>query len=108
STSMFHSSKIKLVILIIKYWEKHVNIHAVVSCALLSFDTSALTMFDEKIKAAHLWFRKFAADYAFSWGISKSDDMPLIVNEVTQEWSSFIGRSPGSCFDQMDDDIAQL
>lgn len=36
------------------------------------------------------------------------NELPLVVNKVTEEWSNFLGRVPGSCFDQLDDDVAQL
>jgi hypothetical protein len=108
STSIFHSSQAAIVNIIMRLWEKHINVEATVCCALLSFDAAADTIFEDKIPAAHRWFRKFAADYALYWKITTLDELPLVVNKVTEEWSNFLGRVPGSCFDQLDDDVAQL
>ncbi len=108
STSIFHSSQSAIVNIIMKLWEKHINIEATVCCALLSFDGAADAIFDARIPAAHRWFRKFAADYAVYWKITTLEELPLVANKVTEEWSNFMGRVPGSCFDQLDDDIAQL
>ena len=61
ATSLFHSSREAIVLIILEMWEKHINIDAVIACAQLSFDSSVDDIFPDKTQEArcntpvHFW-----------------------------------------------------
>lgn len=110
STSIFHGSMDAIKTIIIDLWEKHINIDAVVVCAQLSFDGSVEVIFPLKLQSARLWFLEFAAQNALYWHIADSSEESLaeVKGTALREWSSFLGRTPGTCFDHLDTDIEDL
>jgi hypothetical protein len=108
--SIFHPSKEAIINIILDLWEKHINIDAIVACAQLSFDSSVEDIFPDKIQGARHWFLDFAAYYALYWHIADSADadFALVRRTALREWSAFLGRTPGSCFDHLDIDIEEL
>jgi hypothetical protein len=108
--NLFHSSKEAIIHIILDLWEKHINIDAVIACAQLSFDSSADDIFPDKIQDARRWFLDFAAQYALYWRIADSDDadFALVKRTALREWSAFLGRTQGTCFDHLDIDIEEL
>ncbi len=106
--SFFHPSKEDITNIIIDMWEKHINLDAIVICAQLSFDSSMDAVFPDKILQAQRWFQEFAAKYAVFWHISEKTDIVEVRKLVLAEWSDFVGRSMGTCFDRLDDDVASL
>jgi hypothetical protein len=109
-SSLFHSSKAAIINIILDLWEKHINIEAVVICAQLSFDSSVDDIFPDKIQDARRWFIDFAAQYALYWHIADSSDADLasVKRSALREWSNFLGRTQGTCFDRVDSDIEDL
>jgi hypothetical protein len=109
-SSLFHSSKDAIINIILDLWEKHINIDAVIVCAQLSFDSSADDIFPDKIQDARRWFIDFAAQYALYWHIADSSDADLasVKRSALREWSNFLGRTQGTCFDRLDSDIEDL
>ena len=91
-------------------WEKHINIDAVITCAQLSFDSSVDDIFPDKVQDARRWFLDFAANYALYWHIADSADTDIaqVRRIALREWSAFLGRTQGTCFDRLDIDIEEL
>jgi hypothetical protein len=108
--NLFHSSKEAIIDIIIDLWEKHININAVIACAQLSFDSSVDDIFPDKIQDARHWFIDFAAQYALYWHIADSTDadFALVRRSALREWSAFLGRTQGTCFDHLDIDVEEL
>jgi hypothetical protein len=108
-TSIFQPAKDDVINIIIDMWEKHINLDAIIICAQLSFDSATDAIFQQdQLVAAERWFLDFAAKYAVYWQLSTASNMQQARNDALLEWSNFIGRSAGSCFDQLDDEIAAL
>jgi hypothetical protein len=108
STNPFHASKDAILGVIINLWEEHVNLDSIVICAQLSFDKNVDVIFPNNIQSARRWFLDFAAKYAVFWQLSPSTESAHVEADALAEWSAFLGRTPGSCFDHMDTDINTL
>jgi Protein of unknown function (DUF 659)/hAT family C-terminal dimerisation region len=107
-TSPFHAAKDDLAILILDLWEKHINLNAVVCCAILSFDESVYTNFQNKIYTAEQWFFDFAVKYAQAWNLSSTIDTDQLRRQVKSQWSDFNGRAAGSNFCNITTDVADF
>jgi hypothetical protein len=108
STSVFYAAKNDITTMIIDLWEKHVNVNAVICCAILSFDPSVNAMFENQIYAAEQWFFDFATKYAQAWTLSSTTDIDQLRRQVKSQWSDFNARAAGSNFCNMSTDIADF
>ena len=108
STSPFHDAKDKITNVVVGVWEKHVCWDAIIITAHLSFDTTVDAAFTEKMSAARRWFTDWAAEYAVYWSLSAATTLTEARNSTTLEWSRYVSRAPGSCFDQLDNDVAAI
>ena len=61
-----------------------------------------------KMSAARRWFTDWAAEYAVYWSLSAATTLTEARNTTTLEWSRYVSRAPGSCFDQLDNDVAAI
>jgi hypothetical protein len=107
-TSMFYLAKDDVTNVIIDMWEKHININAIICCAILSFDSSVKEMFDKQIHAAELWFFNFSAKYAQAWTLSTTTDYEQLRREVKSQWANFTARASDSNFCTLASDIDDL
>ena len=108
ATSCFYAVKDKIVDIIRGHWQKHVNLDAVVISAQLSFDASVTSALPEHVDTARHWFLSFAAQYAWYYNLTTHSSIEQIKMEAMDEWSNFLGRTPGSCFQHLSDEVAML
>lgn len=94
ASSFLHECKDDVVTAIVDRWERHINLDAIVMCALLSFDRVATVMFEDSLNDAREWFLKFATDYAMYWHISKQTERVQVRQEALANLSDFLGRVP--------------
>jgi hypothetical protein len=80
----------------------HVNVSAVIMCAVFSFDDEYKTHFtSDVLTTAHLWFTRWATQFLAYYKLSDTDDISLIEVKVFQQYADFIGRQ--GAFRPMDD-----
>jgi hAT family C-terminal dimerisation region len=117
TSSCFYPVRDTITKAISTYWNKHVNIEAVVMSALLSFDLSVNTAFPDKLDAARIWFVEFAAQYAWHYNLTEQPSIEQVRSHSLDEWARFLARapspaklggSPGVGFTRIDDDVAML
>ena len=106
--SAFHPAKDSITNVIIGVWEKHVCWDAIIITAALSFDPTVDDAFPDKLSAARRWFTEWAAEYAVYWTLSAATTVVDARSTATHEWSQYVSRSPGSCFSQLDADVAEI
>lgn len=106
TTSIFHAGKDDVTNIIIDMWEKHININAIISCAILSFDTQLDTALEARTSEAEEWFWDFAAKYAMAWNISLATDYDELRRLAKSQWGEFEARAATSSFRRLDKDIA--
>ena len=106
STSLFYTARDDIATIIINMWEKHINLHAIVCCAILSFDSSVDVQFTVmQIHAAEQWFFGFAAKYAQYWTLGSTNDYEALRREVKLEWANFKARAAETNFCSLSSDI---
>ena len=108
ASSPFHAAKDSITNVIIGVWEKHVSWEAIIITAHLSFDSTVDTAFADKVNGARRWFTDWAAKYASYWELSGTTDESECRSAATNDWSQYMSRAPGSSFEQLDKDIAEL
>ena len=107
-SSCFYSAKDELHNLVIAVFDKHVDMDLVIACALLSFDPHTVTLFPTRLAGARERFISFAAKYALYWCISSASTFDEAVNQVFAEWTAWTARTPGSTFENMDEEVSRL
>ena len=109
SSSVFYPVRHDIIDIILDMWEKHININAIICCAILSFDPSVSTTFTpSQIHTAEQWFFSFAAKYAQAWTLSTTIDYERLRREVKSQWGNFMARAAGSTFSTFSSDIEDL
>lgn len=108
STSCFYSAKDDLHNLVIAVFDKHVDMDLVIACALLSFDPHTASLFPSRLKNAREAFIKFAAEYSLYWNISSASTLDEARNQAFAEWTDWTARTPGSDFEDMDEEVTRL
>ena len=107
-SSPFHAAKASITNVIVGVWEKHVSWDAIIITAHLSFDPTVDAAFADKVNCARRWFTEWAAQYAMFWTLSDAASLAEARSTATLEWSHYMSRAPGSCFEQLDSDIADI
>ena len=107
-SSPFHGAVSAISHVITGVWEKHVNWDAIITTAQLSFDSTVDEAFADKLMTARRWFTQWAAEYAVYWTLSAATTVAEARSMATLEWSHFLSRAPGSCFEHMEADIADI
>ncbi len=106
TTSIFFHAKYDIVNIIVDMWEKHINMNAVICCAILSFDTKLDRGLEERTGEAEEWFWDFAAKYSMAWNLSFSSNYDELRRLAKSEWGEFEARAATSSFRRLDKDIA--
>lgn len=106
--SCFFPSKDEIHNLVIAVFDKHVDMDLVIACALLSFDPHATTLFPSRLKAAREAFINFAAQYSLYWNLSSASTLDEARNQAFAEWTAWTARTPGSDFEDMDEEVNRL
>lgn len=106
TTSIFFDAKYDIGNIIMDMWEKHINMNAVICCAILSFDTKLDRGLEERTGEAEEWFWDFAAKYSIAWNLSDSSNYDELRRLAKSEWGEFGARSATSMFRRLDRDIA--
>ena len=105
-TSIFYSVKDDVTNIIINMWEKHVNIKAIISCAILSFDAELDPALEPMTSEAEEWLWDFAAKYSLAWNLSLSSNYDDLRRMAKSQWGEFTVRAAESTFRRLDKDIA--
>jgi hypothetical protein len=93
--------------IILQYWMRHINISAVLSCAVMSFDRSYLSQFSaEQQTAARHWFIDFGVSYISYYHLSDEDNKDSIRMVLLAQYSLFTGRA--GIFSALDKDIDSM
>ena len=72
----------------------HVNISAVIMCAVFSFDDEYKTHFTATaLTAANTWFTKWATQFVAYYKLSETDNTDSIEVLIFQQYADFIGRT---------------
>lgn len=108
ATSAFYAAKDSITNVIVGVWEKHVSMDAVIISAHLSFDPTIDAAFASKLSTSRRWFTDWAAEYAAYWSLSTTASLTDARSAATLEWSQYLSRAPGSCFEQLDNDVVQI
>ena len=104
-TSIFYAAKDDVTNIIINMWEKHINANAIITSAILSFDSKLDGALEERASEAEEWFWDFAAKYSMAWNLSLSTNYDELRRSAKSQWGESEARSATSSFRRLDKDI---
>ena len=81
-------------------WNKHVNLDAVILCALFNFNGGYSFFPPEQRSSANDWFFDWGTLFVHHWGLSDVDDKEVIKGELCLQFSEFMQR--GGRFSSID------
>jgi hypothetical protein len=73
-------------------WNNHVNINAVILCALFNFDSSYSSFPSELRGSANDWFFHWGPLFIQQWGLSDVDDEGMMKGELFTQFSEFMQK----------------
>ena len=73
-------------------WNSHVNINAVILCALFNFDSSYASFPSEQRGSAKDWFFLWGPLFIEQWGLSDVIDKDILKGELITQFSEFMQR----------------
>jgi hypothetical protein len=77
------------------HWHKHVNVSAVISCAILSLDTSYKVIWKSDTEALQNqlgWFLDWGTKYLLYYGLSDHSTSSAIEDALLKQWLAFKAR----------------